>query len=535
MAGYKETPRQKMIGMMYLVLTAMLALNVSVELLNAFVMVNDSVVETNHTMQNRVNETYDKFKEQYLINPAKVEPFWQKAQEVRTLSNNMVDYIDSIKYTVIALSERKTIDEVKDIPLGKIGSKDKYDVATNFFIGQDMQKGEAEVLKEKLNEFVSDLLTLIPEDRRNLFELGLNTDGDYFDANGKKLTWERYHFYHTILAADVTFLNKLIMDVQNAEYELVNYFIRSVSADDFKFDKIDVKIIPRSSYVFLNDTYEAEVLVVAYDTAQTPEVKFLMGTDKITDANINNARTVTGKTGEGIVKLTIPAQSEGIQRFAGIVSIMAPNGDINQYHFNDEFVVARPSITVAATKMNVFYIGVDNPVAISAAGYGNSQITPSISVGTLTRTGDGVWNVRIPQGSKGTTKITVTADTDKGKISLGTQEYRIKRVPNPTATIANQYSGTIDKNILLAAGAVIPKMPEDFEFDLTFQIVRFDFVGSKGGGDLIRESSNSGSLNANMKSFIQNSKRGDKIWIENIVAKGPDGERTLSNISLQIR
>ncbi|MDL2227764.1 gliding motility protein GldM [Bacteroidales bacterium OttesenSCG-928-K03] len=535
MAGYKETPRQKMIGMMYLVLTAMLALNVSVELLNAFVMVNDSVVETNQTMQGRIDETYAKFNEQYLLNQSKVEPYWEKAKEIRTLSTNMINYIDSIKFTAIALSEGKTVEEIKDIPLGQITSKDNYDVATNYFIGQDLAKGEAEVLKEKLNEFVSDVLALVPEERRDYFDLGISTDGDYYDASGKKLSWERYHFYHTILAADITFLNKLIMDVQNAEYELVNYFARSVSADDFKFDKIAVKLIPKSNYIFLNDTYEAEVLVVAYDTVSSPDVKVLMGTDKITDANMKNARTVTGKDGEGSVKITFPAQSEGIQHFAGIVSIMSPSGELNHYHFNDQFIVARPSITVAATKMNVFYIGVDNPVAISAAGYGNSQITPTISVGTLTRTGDGMWNVKIPAGAKGTTKINVTADTDKGKIPLGSREYRIKRVPNPSATIANQFSGKIDKNILSAAGAVIPKMPEDFEFDLTFQITSFEFIGSQGGGDLVRYVANSGNLTQEMKNFIQNSKRGNKIWIENIVAKGPDGDRTLSNISLEIR
>ena len=524
-----------MIGMMYLVLTAMLALNVSVEILTAFVVVNDSVVETNRTMQNRIGEAYGKFNEQYLLNQSKVEPFWLKAQDVQTLSNDLINYIDSIKHHAIAITEKKPVEEIKNLPLGEIKSRDKYDEATNFFIGQDIEKGEAEILREKLEKYIADMRTLLPEEIRENYEFGIKTDGEYRDASGKPLSWERYHFYHTILAADVTFLNKLIMDVHNAEYELLNHLYRSVSADDFKFDKVGVKIIPRSNYVFVNDSYEAEVLVVAYDTTQTPEVKYVMGTDKVTAANIGNARRVTTTTKEGLVKLVIPAQSEGIQRFAGVVEIMSPSGEINEYHFNEEFLAARPSMTVSATKMNVFYIGVDNPVSISVPGYGNAQINPTISQGTLTRTGDGIWNVKVPAGSKGIAKISISVNSDKGPVSIGSTDYRIKRVPNPIATIANMYSGTIDKNVLLAAGAVIPKMPEDFEFDLSFKIVRFDFVGSKGGGDLTKESSTSGSLTTPMKNFINNSKRNDKIWIENIVAVGPDGERNLSNISLQIK
>ncbi|MDD4141371.1 MAG: gliding motility protein GldM [Bacteroidales bacterium] len=533
MAGYKETPRQKMISMMYLVLTAMLALNVSVEVLQAFVIVNESVVETNNTLTDRIDEAYSKFNEQYQINQGKVEPFWNNALIVKEKSDELVNYIDSIKYTVIAKCEKKSIEEIKDVPLGKIGSRDGYDVPTNYFIGQDLNKGEASLLKEKLEQYVTEMTALIPEARRSAINLGLSTDGDYKDSSGLAVSWETYHFYHTVLAADVTFLNKLIMDTHNAEYELINFFYRSVSADDFKFDKIDVKIIPKSNYVFLNDSYEAEILVVAYDTAQSPEVRYLTGVDKITDANIGSTKLVKSN-GENYTKLVIPALSEGIQRFAGIVKMMAPNGDVNTYQFSDEFIVARPSMTVSATKMNVFYIGVDNPVSISVPGYGNAQITATISQGTLTKSGNG-WNVRIPSSAKGNATITVSAQTEDGLVKIGSSEYRIKQVPNPSATIAGINNGNVDKNTLVAAGGIIPKMPEDFDFDLLFEITRFEFVGSPKGGDLFIRQANGGQLTDEMKTFIRNSKRGDKIWLENITAKGPDGNRNLGTISLQIQ
>lgn len=171
MAGVKETPRQKMIGMMYLVLTAMLALNVSVEVLQAFVIVNESVEQTNTTIETRINEAYTQFHNQSVINPQKVGPHLEKAMLVKKYSDDLINYIDSIKYTVIALSERKTIDEIKNIPLGEIGSRDGYDVPTNFFIGQEGERREAAILKDKINAYKDNLLQFLRKKEEVLLNL----------------------------------------------------------------------------------------------------------------------------------------------------------------------------------------------------------------------------------------------------------------------------------------------------------------------------------------------------------------------------
>ena len=94
MAAYKETPRQKMISMMYLVYTAMLALNVSVEVLNAFTTVNESVEESNLALDGRINETYAKFDQQYAINTGKVETNYKKAQTLKQKSEDLINYIE---------------------------------------------------------------------------------------------------------------------------------------------------------------------------------------------------------------------------------------------------------------------------------------------------------------------------------------------------------------------------------------------------------------------------------------------------------
>ncbi len=530
MAAYKETPRQKMISMMYLVLTAMLALNVSVEVLQAFVNVNESVENTNETLTQRIDDAYSNFEQQYLINEDKVRPSWKKAKEVQTITKDMLDYVENLKLEAIAYCEGKTIDEIKDIPLKNLKNKDNFDKPTNFFISQE----NAKKLKDKINNYSDELIKYVPEGKKDMIKHALTTEGDYRDANNNKQSWENYHFYHTILAADITFLNKLIMDIQNAEFEAVNSLYIAISSDDYKFNKVNVKLIPKSKHVMLNDSYEAEVLIVAYDTLQTPTVKVLRGVDEINSGNINSTTTLTERNPEGGTLLTINANNEGINKFAGIVELFTPSGDLQQYHFSDQFIVSRPSVTVSATKMNVFYTGVNNPVSISAPGYSNAQITASITQGTISRQGNG-WNVKLPGSAKGTATVSVFADTGEGKVKVGSMEYRVKPVPSPIATIANVNGGNISKERLIAAGGIIPKMPEDFDFDLNFTIESFEFVGSPKGGDLYYSKARGGRLTNEMVNFIRNSKRGDKIWLENIIAKGPDGNRSLGAISLQIQ
>ncbi len=537
MAGYKETPRQKMIGMMYLVLTAMLALNVSVEILEAFVIVNDSVEQTNKTFEDKIQSIYDKFEQQYMINQAKVGPFWEKAKTADQLSEEMINYIEQIKLEVTALTEKKTIDEIRGIPLRDIGNRDSYDAATNYFIGasSDGTKGVAGELKTKINDYKKNMHNLFDNEEYKNVNLGLVTDGEYRDADGAKQNWEMHHFYHTILAADITFLNKLIMDIQNAEFAVLNYFYNNISAEDYKFDMIDAKVIPASNYVFLNGEYQAEVLVAAYDSKQVPTVRVMKGVNTLTPNMMANATVLPGDS--GVVKLKFPANTEGIHSYAGVIEVTGPDGSVNTYPFNDNYIVAKPSLTVAPTKMNVFYKGVENPVSISSPGIGNELLQVSISKGNLRRSeATDEWIVTIPDEATGKTVISVSAEQNGNMVEMGSSEFRIKIVPSPVAKIGGIEGGVISKDLLATAAAIIPQMPEDFEFELNFEITKFDFVATQRGGDMFTRQGTGNRLTDDMLSFIRNSRRGDKIWLENIYAKGPDGSsRRLGTINLTIR
>lgn len=535
MAGYKETPRQKMIAMLYLVLTALLALNVSVEILEAFLVVNESMETTNEKFASKIESTYERFEKQYKINQKKVGPFWEKAQLAKQYSDEMISYIDSIKIAVIAKSEGDPPEEIRNKPLRDIKSRDKYDAATNFFIGdsQDGSKGEARVLKNNIIEYREKLLSLIDPAAHDQLQLGLSTGGTYYDASGAKQNWEMHNFYHTILAADVTILNKIIAEVQNAEFDILNHLFSSVTAQDFKFENIDAKVIPKSNYVLMGDEYSAEVFVIAYDSKQNPEVYVLPGAGQITSQNIGQARLLRGE--EGKVDFSLPADEEGLNRYAGMIRVKGPSGEMNEYRFADEYIVERPFTTVSATKMNVFYVGVDNPVSISAPGIAVEKLDPRISVGVLKPDVTGRnWIVNLPEDARGKAVITVMANIEEQSRNMGKQEFRIKQVPSPEPYIANVNGGKVGKAALLAAGAIIPRMPRDFDFDLYFEITSFEFVSVRKG-DIIRYTGKGNKLAPEMLDFIKAATRGDNIWLEDIRATGPGGSRSLSTISLEIQ
>jgi len=523
MAGYKETPRQKMIAMMYLVLTALLALNVSVQVLDAFVTVNESMEATNQNFAKKIDATYYSFEQQKQLNPARVGPFYEKAQIVRSMSNELIEYLNEMIVASIAFSERIDIEAARNLSLREAQTKDKYDRTTTFYINE----GRASEIRQRIEAYRENVLNVLDPVDRERIKIGLDTKGPFYDKSRNVQSWEMHNFYHTILAANVTILNKIINEVQNAEYDIINLLFSAVDADSYKFDAIEAKVIPSSNFVFLGETYEAEVLVAAYDTKSTPEVLFVDGADRVTEQNLRTARRIEGK--DGSVRIRIPATSEGLKRYAGSILVPDPSGQIRSYNFSHEFLVGKPSLTVSATKMNVFYTGVDNPVSISVSGMADSQIQPRISAGEIRRVGN-EWIVRVPETAN-TAVITVTAE---GK-TMGTSEFRVKRVPDPQATIAGINGGNIDRGRLVAAAAIIPTMPADFEFDLNFQITSFNFVATRAG-DIFQRPGSGNRLTDEMLNYIQNARRGDRIWLEDIYARGPDGgTRRLGTINLTIQ
>jgi gliding motility-associated protein GldM len=430
----------------------------------------------------------------------------------------MKNYLIGVKYAAIATSEKISIDSAKVRPLYLMKSKDKYNETTIYFIGnsEDGSKGKAAEMKAKLAKYKLDLLNQVDAGERANIKLGIDLDGPFYNASKVKQNWEMHNFYHTILAANVTILNKLVNEVQNAEMDLITHLKSKIGETDFKIDQVGATVVPKSQYVFQGENYEAEVFVTAMDSKQS------------FTANIGGLRT----SENGIIKVSLPATSPGPKTVTGSVNYKKPDGTMESYPVTFDYIVAPPSLSVSATKMNVFYIGVDNPVSISAGGVSPDQINPSITNGSISRNG-AEWVVR--PATPGKAMVSVNAKLGDRMKSMGSVEYRVKNVPSPIAFIANTDGGAVSRDLVLASGAIIPRMPADFEFNLNFIVTSFKFSGNRKG-DIIDYSGNGNSLTSQMKDFIRGARRGEKVILEDIFAKGPDGKsRKLNSIVLTLQ
>ena len=526
-----------MIAMLYLVLTALLALNVSKQILDAFLVVNESMETTNENFSKKLDITISEFKAQYLINPNKVGPYWQKAQTVHILSQALIKYVDSVKYMVIKKADGlETMQEAKALKLREVKRKDDYDRTTRYFIGssEDGSAGESHILRERLEQYKKQILDLIDPKYRNSMKIGLDTKGPFYAAGGEKQNWEMHNFYRTILAADVTILNKIEAEIYNAEFDITNYLFKSISAREWKFTDIKAKVIPKSGYVFTGEDYQAEILVAAYDPKANQDVRYIMGSDSLYEGNFKNATRLEGSNGIVTLKLGSGTE-EGLRKFAGIIKIVSPLGDTMTYHFKDDFIVAKPGITISPSKMNVFYMGVDNPVDISVPG-GPEKVIPVISVGHIRPEGKG-WMVydlqNLPPGTKEAVVNVSAVFLGKTK-SMGSRSFRLKKVPDPIAQIANVHDGIVNRSLLLASPYIIPTMPPGFDFDLKYTVTGFTFV-TDYNGDIMEVKVVGNRLTQEIVKLITTAKKNKRVWFEAISVRGPDGDRTIAGINLKVQ
>jgi len=529
--------------MMYLVLTAMLALNVSKDILQAFTVVNDSIVETNRIFKAKVDGNYTMFKQAYALTPGKVKENYDKALSVQKEADALVAFIHQVKWDIIGAVEGKTPDEVKAMEetalkegksfLAEISGKDNFDIPHRYLFG-DSDKGEGGTkvgeLKDKIIAFKKKMNDLLgPKYSKNV-NLGLEVEKDYPTVSGEgTANWQVTNFYHTILAADVVILNKMILEVRNAEADVVSQLYAMIDAEGFSFDKVGAKVIAKSNYVLTGSEYEAEIFVAAYDSKQQPVIKVGSGVDSTTLAISGNVETIEGKDGVGIYK--VGAGSIGEQKFGGVIEITSRNGVKTSYPFNSSYFVAQPSATVSADKMNVFYIGVDNPVTVSVPGVANEKVRASISNGSMSPTGGGKYNVRVTGGAEAV--INVSADMDGSSRPMGSTKFRVKPIPTPIPKVANKISGNFTKAEILGSPYVLAVL-ENFDFDLRYNVVSFKFTYKNPAGDLIDIPGQGYMLNQQMKNLIQNSRRGDRFWVEDIVAAGPAGSKQIGSVTIRI-
>lgn len=559
------SPRDKMIGMMYLVLTALLAMNVSKDILNSFIVVNDGLSKTNQGFENKNADTYTQFSK-LSEKDAKAKPYYDRAQQVQKLSKEMRDYIFEIKKKLLMVIDKK--DDTAAVRILKtnmyeIDSKDNYDEPTRLLgLGEPTNPAKEPVqangpntafqLKTKIDETREKFLKLIADGNgvkllatektalEKSIKTILNTDVKRID-NGVEEDWSAINFYHIPLVAAITNLTKMESDINNAEADMVKTLIGAVGANDVKFDQFEARVLAGTTYVLQGEEFKADVILAA--SSSTQKNKMIVGNvDTVKKELIGNGTEL--EVVRGLGKYAVKTTGEGLQKWGGIIEVNKPDGTVEKYPFQHEYIVARPAAATFLKKMNVFYIGVDNPILISAAGIAetNLQYTITGGGGTIKKgkdeEGKDCWIARVTTPTQKPNFVTITVSDKTSKKVLGTFNFRAKSLPTPMSVLGGK-SGTFEmkRSLLSVLSGVTAKM-ENFDFEFPIKIVSFKYENyNSNGGTYQSETNDKGVavMSSRMKDDISRLRANSKIYFTEIKALMPDGKtRTLPDIGVKI-
>ncbi|HEY9342108.1 MAG TPA: gliding motility protein GldM [Hanamia sp.] len=500
MAGLPRDPRQKMINVMYLVLTAILALNVSNEVISAFKVVNNSLITSNENIS-ASNETLYKSLEAKLNDPQSAEKakIWEpKAMQAKKLSAEMYNYIESLKSDLkIAADLRMRWDDEKKDSVEDY-REDNLDASTRLF----ETKGKGEELRKKLEQFKTDMLAIDPSIKAQFEKtFPVNTIPPK-TQEGKQKDFTQSFFHMTPTVAALTMLSKFQNNVKNAEAEIVTFAHNQIGAVKVIYDQFAALVGQSSNYVMPGQQVQITAGVGAYSKAAQPQI------------TINGAPSPLDI--DGRATYTVTASGAGDRSVPVVVRYTKPDGTTETKSFDVKYTVGTPGgAAVMLDKMNVFYIGVNNPVTISS-GTGWDKTKVSMSGGSLSPAGGpGKYNVRV--SAPGHATITVNAD---GKAS--TYEFRIKNIPPPVLMVGPSDGGRIQSVVFKNQQYARAEL-KGFDFDYRYSIVSATVYFSGANFPSTQSASISGGSLAGIQSQLAKCIPGTSVNFDNVRVQGPGG------------
>ena len=562
MAGNNLSPRQKMIGMMYLVLTALLALNVSKQVLDAFSKINNGIVKTTKNFSLKNDDIYNEFILAAETNPKKAGPWKEKAFSIKSKSDSIVQMIQSLKFSLVMLAEGKVTlngenldtdgepQPIRDITFNELTESQKTKNIINIKKKKDrltsgnflVKEPNGKILVDNLESFRDYSLSLIEDDflKNSIIET-LNFEVEKVNVGAKMSdqTWLQRNFFDMPLVAAVTLLSKVQTDVRNTESDVISYLKQEIDAGSLKFTSADAIQIANSNYVFLGDSFKADVFLAAKDTTQNPII--YVGDYELDEygkySMVGDYDSIPVVSGKG--KFAVKATSEGYKKWGGLISMKTDAGT-KLYPFNGEYQVAKTSLVVSPTKMNVFYIlasfplkdgALGNPIDVSVPGVPMDKLSVSCDNGIVKKIGGG-WEV-FPKNT-GVAKISVVAEIDGKKKSMGSLEYRVLRTPKPEPKFLGSSNNKIKKNKLLSNNAKIYAELKNFVFDIRYTVTGFS-VDVDQRGEKVSLMAKGNKITPEMKKLFENLQVGQSLYFTNITCKGPDGApKSLPTIKLTI-
>lgn len=504
-----KEPRQKMINLMYLVLTAMLALNVSAEIINAFKVVDNSLTTTNTVVDRSTGTIMESFKIK-LQSPeskAKAEVWMPKAESAIQLTKTLYDYIEELKTKLKVGAGFNPSDPNSSF------KEDNIDVATRIMDKQ----GEGEKLKGKLAEYKAAMLKLDPEVGK-MFEnnLPINTEIPKLkNTSLGKVTWASAYFHMTPTVAALTILSKFQNDVKTTENRFVNEFHNRVGQVVVRFDAFEPIVGASTTYLFPGQELEVTAGLGAFSKTKLPTV------------SIAGTPVTLNEKGLAVRKIKVGSTSGSVNV---VVNYTDQDGNPQSKTTTINYTVGTATgAFVSAEKVKVLYIGLDNELAVSGGNVGDEKVSVSINNGSLSKIGPGRYIAKPNTPGKAT--ITVNAD---GKPS--SFEFRVKNVPDPVAMVGASKGGRIQSNVFKAQQGIRAEL-ENFVFEgVTFSVTGYTFYATGNGfPDPGVKPGIRGNTFAPVQDLIQRCKPGTTVVIDEIKAVGPDGRtRTLPTLAFNL-
>ena len=501
-----------MINLMYVVLMAMLAMNVSNEVLNGFSIVEESL---NRTTSNAAKENlaiYNDFEQQLKANPQKVQEWYDKAQLVKKMSDSLYNFAAELKQAIAREADGKKGDPAN------LQNKEDLEAATQVMLAPG--RGRGNELKQAIDSYRDGILTMISDTskRRNIAN-DLTTEVPVGATTPGK-NWQEYMFESMPAAAAVTLLSKLQSDVRNAEKEVLHTLVQNIDMKDIRVNALEAFVIPNSQTIVRGDRFSAHIVMAAVDTTQVPDI--YIGGQKVT-LNDNIYERVCTATGDFTL--------------AGYMETVNGNGDKIRRDFEQKYTVVDPSATVSADLMNMLYAGYNNPISVSVPGVPLNKIQATMTGGTLTPVGPGKYIAR-PTAVGQNATITVTSTNTGRPQQMGQFTFRVRKLPDPTPFIAikdeqgnpNRFKGGgLSKQSLMGIDGIGAAI-DDGILDISFKVVSFETVFFDNMGNSVLMASNGAQFSDRQKDIFRKLARNRRFYISRVTAIGPDGiQRTLQN------
>ena len=486
MALPKE-PRQKMINIMYLVLTALLAINISAEILNAFKTINDSLEKTNGTVKASTQQIFESLTEKMTEDATREKAtIWQpKAKEVTDQTTLVYTFIDGLKKDLLAQSK----------------GDDDQNTTTRILV----KEGKGQQLLKMLTDYKMNVLK--DSAIRAEFEKSLPISLEMPKSmNSNKKTWEEGYFYMAPTVGALSILSKFQNDLRNAENKLVTFCHEQVGKVELRFDAFEAIVGQSSRYLMPGQELEITAGLGAFSRSKLPTV------------TINGSNVALNEKGMAIYKTT--ATGTGSRTINVTVAFTDQDGKAQTRTIPVEYTVGSANASIALDKMNVLYIGVDNPITIAASGGGDDKIRAEIvgGGGQLIRQGAGKYIGRVGQITDNC-MINVYVDNKL----VGASQFRVQALPEAQAYVGGRQSGEQVTAGEFRSQAGVGAGIKNFPFDLKYNVVSYTFTCDTDD-DIVTIPVQGAAFQGPVRTAInQQVKAGRMVTIEEIKVKGPDG------------